>query len=237
MSMKNYAYPGEELELFALAQNWKAYWSSVIRPVIHGRVLEVGGGKGENIRYMLNPTVTEWLSIEPDISLCAQLHERIQRDHDDGRVHVHQGTLAEMGGGAEWDAAIYIDVLEHIEDHQAEIEHACAKLKPGGVVVVLSPAHQWLFSKFDSAVGHWRRYNRVMIERLAAPGCRLERVMYLDAVGMLASAANRMMLRQSYPTASQIQLWDRCMVPLSRCLDSVLGYRFGKTIIGVWRKE
>ena len=37
---------------------------------------------------------------------------------------------------------------------------------------------------------------------------------YLDAVGMLASAGNRLLLKQGMPTESQILFWDRCLIPL-----------------------
>jgi SAM-dependent methyltransferase len=236
MSEEPYRYPGEELELFSLAQNWKSYWAATLRPYVTGRVLEVGGGTGENIGHLLHPGVTEWLSIEPDAALFATLQSRIQREFSDGRVTSRQCTLIDLDDGPAWDTAIYLDVLEHIEDDQAELARAACKMKPGGTIIVLSPAHQWLFSKFDAAIGHCRRYDRAMIEKLNPPGCKLEQVLYLDSVGMLASMANRLMLRQSYPTASQIRLWDRRMVPLSRHIDPLVRYCLGKTIIGIWRK-
>jgi 2-polyprenyl-3-methyl-5-hydroxy-6-metoxy-1,4-benzoquinol methylase len=42
-----------------------------------------------------------------------------------------------------------IDVLEHIEDDKSELARAVSHLRPGGRLVVLSPANQWLFSEFD----------------------------------------------------------------------------------------
>jgi hypothetical protein len=39
------------------------------------------------------------------------------------------------------------------------------------------------------------------------------------------------------PTLPQILLWDRIMVPVSRLLDPLLAYRFGKSIIAVWRRR
>ena len=42
---------------------------------------------------------------------------------------------------AKFDAILYIDVLEHIEDDRAEMARAAARLKPGGALIVLAPAH------------------------------------------------------------------------------------------------
>ena len=59
---------------------------------------------------------------------------------------------------------------------------------------------------------------------------------YLDAVGCLASAANRVLLKQSSPTPAQIRTWDRFFVTASRFVDPCVAYRVGKTIVGVWRR-
>ena len=70
-----------------------------------------------------------------------------------------------------------------------------------------------------------------------AEGLRLVRLRFLDTVGLAASLANRLFLKQSMPSASQIRLWDGAMVPLSRFVDPLSGYRLGKSILGVWRRE
>jgi len=75
------------------------------------------------------------------------------------------------------------------------------------------------------------------LKALNAPGLTLERAWYLDAAGVSASAANRLFLSQSMPTANQIAAWDRLMIPLSRIVDPLLGHRLGKTAVAVWRKD
>ncbi len=62
-------------------------------------------------------------------------------------------------------------------------------------------------------------------------------MIYLDSVGAFASLGNRVVLRQSMPTLKQILLWDGRMVPLSKVFDSLLGYRAGKSVLGIWRKK
>jgi hypothetical protein len=61
-------------------------------------------------------------------------------------------------------------------------------------------------------------------------------VRYLDAAGILASMGNRLVLRRRMPTEQQMRFWDRCLVPVSRRIDKVFGYRVGKSILGVWKK-
>ncbi len=61
-------------------------------------------------------------------------------------------------------------------------------------------------------------------------------MIYLDAVGALASLANKFLLKNSTPTPEQIAFWDKVMILLSRLVDPLLGYKVGKTIVGVWQK-
>jgi len=109
-------------------------------------------------------------------------------------------------------------------------------LGPGGHVVALSPAHQSLYTPFDAAIGHHRRYSKKTIAALTPPGLRLVRLRYLDAVGMLASLGNRLILNQSMPTPKQVALWDGVMVRLSRLVDPVTAYSLGKSVLAVWQK-
>lgn len=107
----------------------------------------------------------------------------------------------------------------------------------GGHLVVLAPAHQMLFTAFDSAIGHFRRYNREALLALTPNGLIPQKAVYLDSVGLLASLGNRFVLRSATPKASQIRLWDNFMVPLSRFIDPLTGYGFGKSVVTVWRRE
>ena len=91
-----------------------------------------------------------------------------------------------------------------------------------------------MFSPFDAAIGHYRRYDRKSLLSAKPEDLHVERLFYLDSVGLLASLGNRLLLRASSPTAAQIALWDGKMVPVSRWLDPVLGLRLGKTIVAVF---
>lgn len=232
--MNEQKYCGEELELFAAVLNWKRYWSQAIREYVSGDVLEVGAGTGSNTEFMSLGSAGRWVCLEPDQSLLDQL--RLKLGPAASRYETICGTVRTIDRAWQFDTIIYIDVLEHIEDDRGELKLAAAHLRPGGRTIVLSPAHQWLFTPFDAAIGHFRRYDRSMLRSISPPELRIEKLMYLDSAGMLASAANRLLLRQSMPTERQLQLWDRRIIPVSRVLDALLRHSLGKSIVGVWRK-
>jgi hypothetical protein len=102
--------------------------------------------------------------------------------------------------------------------------------------VVLAPAHQFLFSPFDGAIGHWRRYNGAALANLTPRGCRIRARLALDSAGFLASLANRLLLKASMPSRGQIAFWDRVLVPISRIVDALTGRIFGKTVVMVWSR-
>jgi SAM-dependent methyltransferase len=239
-------YVGNELELFAHARNWKRYWGSVVGPYLRGDVLEVGAGLGANTQLLRAQatTVRRWVCLEPDSRLLEQLRRSVSApseivpSRERSNVEARLGTVESLNASEQFDAILYIDVLEHIPDDALEIRRVASRLREGGHLIVLSPAHGWLFSAFDKAIGHYRRYTRESMKRTAEgiDQVRLERCWYLDACGFFASAANRLFLRQEMPTLSQILFWDRVLVPGSRVLDPLLLHGFGKSVLAIWKR-
>lgn len=238
MSAEPWRYAGQELDVFAHAVRWKRYWSAQLAGLLGGDVLEVGAGVGATTSQLANERVRSWTCLEPDARLAGRVRETLDRTRPgDDRYRVQVGTLDALAPTSRFDAILYIDVLEHIVDDQLEARRAAGHLQPNGRLVVLAPAHQFLFSPFDRAIGHQRRYSRRTLAACKPDGCALERLIYLDSLGFVASLMNRLLLRQSTPGLGQIRFWDRVLVPVSRRLDPLLGHRVGKSILGVWRKQ
>jgi SAM-dependent methyltransferase len=221
-------YVGTELSLFAQAHNWKSYVASLLRPWLGRRVLDVGAGIGGNIQALFTEPVKEWVAIEPDADQARQIV---------GASRVVVGTLATLKSSERFEAILYLDVVEHIADDAEELMCATRYLAPGGRLIVLVPAHQFLFSPFDSAIGHYRRYNRGSLRRIGPKNVRLDQLLLLDSVGLFASLANKLVLRSENPSFAQIHLWDKTMVPLSRTVDRLTRYRLGKSALAVWTLE
>ena len=234
--MNEFHYVGSELELFANAKNWKSYWSKQLQPFLGGEVLEVGAGIGANTQYLQTSANQQWTCLEPDRSLAAQLRTSLDNRSARSNINVIVGTITDVDPKPQFSTILYIDVLEHIEKDSDELGQAMLRLKPGGFLVVLSPAHSWLFSDFDRNIGHFRRYTKKDLRAIEIEGLRLHRLRYLDSCGLIASASNRLFLRQSMPSLAQIKFWDKFLVPPSRLLDPLLIYAVGKSVLGVWQK-
>jgi len=229
-------YAGTELPLFAKAVRWKAYFGKVIRPYVGGDVLEVGAGFGGTTPFLWSPKVRRWTALEPDPQLAGKLPEFVREAGLPVEPRVQIGTVKDLPLDKSFDCITYIDVLEHIQQDAAELQCASSRLRPGGNLIVLSPAYQWLFSEFDQAVGHFRRYTTKSLRAVGPTELSPVRFFYLDAVGVAASFANRLMLKQSSPTIGQVVFWDRRIVPLSEVVDPLLRWSFGRSVIGIWNK-
>lgn len=61
------------------------------------------------------------------------------------------------------DAALLLDVLEHIEDDGAALASVVERVKPGGLIICTVPAYPFLWTKRDQAHHHIRRYTKTQL--------------------------------------------------------------------------
>ncbi|MDP9229218.1 MAG: class I SAM-dependent methyltransferase [Bacteroidota bacterium] len=230
-------YQGSELLLFEKARKWKRYFFSFIKPYIKKEVLEVGAGLGSNTALLNEGFAQKWILLEPDVAMSTQLKKK----GDDGELpsncEIICGTISQLKEKEQFDTIIYIDVLEHIEDDKKEAKRAAQLLKSGGHLIILSPAFSCLYSPFDKAIGHYRRYNKKKLKAVIPASLKKVCLFYLDSTGFFISMLNRILLKQKYPTQKQVNFWDHYGVPVSKIVDRIAIYSFGKTILGIWKKE
>ena len=83
----------------------------------------------------------------------------------------HYGTESDFGDVKQYSEASYIvllDVLEHQEDDSAFLTELVSRIRPGSTLLLTVPALPRLWSQWDQALGHFRRYDKVMLRRVMA---------------------------------------------------------------------
>jgi SAM-dependent methyltransferase len=60
------------------------------------------------------------------------------------------------------------DIVEHLEDDDAVFAELSRVLRPGGCLVLSVPLHSAAWTEFDELVGHCRRYDPPVLERMLA---------------------------------------------------------------------
>ena len=135
-----------------------------------------------------------------------------------------------------FDTILYLHVLEHIEEDRKELESAYKKLKKGGRLIIMVPKHQKLYSNFDKAIGHFRRYELNFFEKNLV---NLDRVLLisLDSVGYMLYFLNKIFFKnETFPSNLKIFIWDKIFTPVTIFLDFFSNYKFGKCIVAVYKK-
>jgi SAM-dependent methyltransferase len=85
-----------------------------------------------------------------------------------------------------------LDVLEHLDDDASALAEMLRLVRPGGIVVITVPAMRWLWSDWDVALHHRRRYHRADLRALCRrPGAEVLHLAYFNAFALPAIAAVR----------------------------------------------
>ena len=88
------------------------------------------------------------------------------RDKTRGKFYLHDINKKNKKFKNKYDILFLLDVLEHIKNPQIFLNACKYYLKKDGILIINVPAVPALFSDYDNAVGHLRRYNKKSISRL-----------------------------------------------------------------------
>lgn len=230
-------YIGNELTLFAKATNWKNYYGSFLLSYLRGKVLEVGAGLGGTTLSLCDGSQSRWLCLEPDSKLAQNINQLISEKKLPKCCTCKIGTLKDISYENKlFNAVLYIDVIEHVENDKAELELASHYIVNNGFLIIVVPAHQFLYSAFDKTIGHFRRYSRKQLLSIIPQKFNIKKAIYLDSMGLFVSLVNKIFMKQNYPTEKQIYFWDRLIVRLSILIDTFFFYNFGKSVLVIAQK-
>lgn len=206
-----------------------------IAPYVGQRVLEIGCGLGNFARYL---TRCE-LYLGTDLSAESVAHvNRLYHDQPHMQARVADVTSPSFLSlaGLQVDTIFSLNVLEHVEDHAEALRNAKAVLEPGGALILVVPAHAWLYGTMDRALGHCRRYSKeAMAALLGEVGLALVKLKYLNALGALGWYVNGRIRRQQTPPANQLRLFNK-LVPLVQRMERAAPPPFGISLLAVARK-
>jgi SAM-dependent methyltransferase len=227
-----------DLERLGTADRFFGWVLHEFQPYLKGRVLEVGAGLGTITRKLVeaDPAVTV-VALEPaenlfdDLTAVAAANPRIIASQLTSGEYLDRST-------EQFDAVIYLNVLEHIEHDVEELKITGAALRPGGHLLVFGPGLQWLYSELDYNAGHYRRYTLAGLRKVVeAAGLQVVSLRYMDVVGVLPYWVVYRLLRSQAISGGSMWGYDRVLVPVSRTIQRVLRRPpLGKNVILVARK-
>jgi 2-polyprenyl-3-methyl-5-hydroxy-6-metoxy-1,4-benzoquinol methylase len=99
------------------------------------------------------------------------------------------------------------DVLEHLEDSRPLLNEVRRCLSDQGHLVITVPMYMFLFSDFDSKIGHFRRYSKKVIEaELNNAGFEIESFQYMFSFLVLPAYFIRRILPKGRKVTSYVNL-------------------------------
>jgi len=225
-------YPTTATERFDDANFHIKYCLSFLKKYMTGKILEVGAGCGSFTKNYMHLNLKNITLTELDKKNIQDLKQKFNSYKN---IKILDCVIDKVVG--EFDAILYLHVLEHIKNDRLEIKEAEKKLKKGGYLIIMVPAHQKIYSNLDKAVGHFRRYEEKFFEQKIS-NLEKTKLLYLDSIGYLLYYLNKIFFKKEvYPSKLKIFLWDKIFTPLTIIIDRLTNYKFGKCIIAIYKKN
>jgi SAM-dependent methyltransferase len=215
------------------ATNYRDWILAMAAPHLAGatRIVELGAGHGTFTAQLAEVAPTT--AVEPAPRSYTRLEERFG---DDPRIDVVRGDATDLPD-ATFDVAFLSNVLEHIEDDVAALTQLTRALRPGGRVIVFSPAFDLLYSEFDAMVGHFHRYRLPELrERFERAGLEVVTSRYVNLPGWFLWLLYVRILGRVPTRPATALAYDRLVVPVIRRLERSIRPPFGQSVLCVGRR-
>ncbi len=205
----------ETLSKMQALERFNRHLADTIAPYLGRRILEVGAGTGNITRYLLaHGDVT---ASDVNEGLLKRLQEQFAgwEGFDTVLWDITRPPPKRLLAGG-YDTIVSLNVLEHVEEHEAALRHHREILSgTHGRLVLLVPAHPGLYGPLDEALGHHRRYGaRELRALLQDAGFEVERMVPFNLLGLFGWFLNsRVLKRRRLPTA-QLGLYKVLSIPV-----------------------
>jgi|GEM_PF-96192 len=224
----------ENVRFMTRIDRYTEYVYQTIQPFIQGSIMDVGCGVGNMTRHFASSHQVCGIDITP-----AYMDE-FKKNCPDGQYCIgdisQSQTLIPLAGKT-FKTVLCVNMLEHVKDHEQALRNMARFLAKDGRLVLVVPAHQWLYGSLDRQDLHFRRYQQasaaVLIEKA---GLRLEKSFYVNSLGILWWGWSSHVLRKRVHTEKESAIVNKA-VPVIKCIDALTSHSFGLSLVLVARQD
>ena len=228
------------LETISKAEKFNRWTFDTIFPYCSGKILEIGSGIGNISQFFIEANASITLS---DIrkNYCNQLKKRFSNSPALEEVLLIDLTDPDFENKYQeyektFDTVFALNVVEHIEDDSLALKNCHFLLKDGGTLLILVPAYQSLYCRFDKELGHFRRYTKKTLGKIfKLNNFHIKDSRYFNAMGIFGWIFSGKILREKTIPEGQMDLYNK-LVPVFRIIDKMFLRSFGLSVIIVGSK-
>lgn len=224
------------LSALSNANKLNSWFYSTIKPYCKGRILEIGSGIGNISQYFIKDNFDITLSDLRDNYLEALTnHFPSTKSTNFKSLDLVDPNFDEKHKDAfdSYDTIFALNVIEHIKEDQQAILNCYKLLKKGGTLIILVPAYQLLYNRFDTELEHYKRYNQKMLSELFIQASfTIVHKQYFNAAGILGWFISGRILNNKILPEGQISLYDK-LVPVFKVMDKILFNKVGLSVMTV----
>lgn len=156
--MDNYG----KLTLESMSQaGWYNTWlENKVRPFLKGDILEIGCGIGNFTKDLVKFGQVWAMDIDKSYVLKTKENSPLANV---GLGNIETGEY--FFKDKKFDNIVCINVLEHIKDDKKALLNLYSLLKKNGSLILIVPAHQFLYGEIDRSIDHFRRYTKSKLKK------------------------------------------------------------------------
>lgn len=223
------------------AESFNHWMYDTIKPFVKGHLLEIGSGIGNISQYfLLDRTQTTLTDLRPNY--CEILSEKFKGQPTLQAILTINLTHPRFEQEYahllnKYDSIVALNVVEHIADDKLALANCYKLLRPNGHVIILVPAYQSLYNKFDEGLEHIKRYTKTSLCQLIThANFEIIHAQYFNFVGIAGWFCFGSILKRENISENQMQLYDK-LVPIIKLMDKLVLNKVGLSTVCIGKKK
>lgn len=222
----------QTLESMSQAVWYNQWLVSKFEKFIKGKILEVGCGIGNFTKMLIN--YGEVFAIDIDRNHVAKTKKLFEN-----KANVQIGDIENNSvffNGQKFDSIICLNVLEHIRADKEALKNLHDLLNKDGVLVLIVPAHDFLFGEIDRSIGHFRRYDKTALSELVTDvGFKIINSRTVNMLGGIGWWVASKFFARNKVDENKIKIFN-LLAPIILPLEDLFEPPFGTSILMVVQK-
>lgn len=223
----------QTLESMSQATWYNRWIKNQFSKYLTGQILEIGCGIGNFSTYLAN--YGKLTSIDVNEDYIKEAKDKVLERGKVGFGDIEKGKY--FFKEKKFNTIVCINVLEHIKEDIKAIDNIYELLTSNGYLILLVPAHKFLYNLIDSSIGHFRRYEKGPLkQQLNETGFEIIKLRELNFLGSIGWFIAGKLFKENYVSEGKIKIFN-FISPIFLLLENIFESPFGTSILVIARKN